>query len=469
MQFTWAVQCSSEQRNLRNKDMTFFISAIVLFGVIIFIHELGHFIFAKVLGVRVIKFSLGFGPKLLGKKYGDTEYLISSLPLGGYVKMLGENTDDELKEEDKPFAYNYQPVWKRIIIVSSGPLSNLAFAVFLFIGIFMSGIPTPYPDVGKITENSPAAKAGFMKDDRILSIDGNDIDSWDEIPESLNNSSGRTLLFKIKRGLDVIELPVTPVSKTGKNLFGEDEKYWDIGISSLIYPVVGEVLKGGRAEEAGMQKGDRIVEINSTHVETWQDMTEIIHKNPGKELRFKIERDNRIITLSITPEKKTLYIPGSEEQELGIIGIRHIGNDFIKRYSLTDAVLLGFEKTWDISILTFVVIIKIIQRVLPTEIIGGPIFILQMAGEQASRGFLDFFFFMAVININLGILNLLPIPVLDGGHIFFLSIEAIRKKPLNEKIIAISQRVGIAIIITIMVFAFYNDIMRIITGKQFPW
>jgi len=448
--------------------MTFF-SAIILFGVIIFIHELGHFLFAKVLGVRVLKFSLGFGPKIIGKKYGDTEYLLSSIPLGGYVKMLGEQSDDELSEEEKPFAYNYQPVWKRVIIVASGPLFNLAFAVLLFIFIFLSGVPTPYSDVGKIQENSPAAKAGLMTGDKVLAIDGNVIQSWDELDESLQKSSGKPLLFNVQRGKEVLELPVTPVSKIGRNLFGEEEAYWDIGASSLLYPVVGELVKGGRAEEAGMREGDRIVKIDSSPIETWQDMTEIIHSNPGNLLHFTIERDDHIITKSITPEKKTISIPGSKEQELGIIGIKHVGNDFIKTYNFPDAVSLGVKKTWEISVLTLVVIVKLIQRVLPIEVIGGPIFILQMAGEQASRGLLDFFFFMAVININLGILNLLPIPILDGGHIVFLGIEAIRKKPLSEKIVAISQRVGIAVLITLMAFAFYNDIMRLITGKQFPW
>jgi regulator of sigma E protease len=449
--------------------MTFAISAIILFGIIIFVHELGHFLFAKVLGVRVLKFSLGFGPKIIGKTIGYTEYRISSFPLGGYVKMLGEQADDELSEEDKPFAYNYQPVWKRVIIVASGPIFNLAFAVLLFIVIFFAGVPVPYPDIGNVHGNSPAAQAGLMTGDRVLAIDGHAIQSWDEIDESLQKSSGKPILFKVQRGTEVIELSVIPITKTGKNLFGEDETYWDIGASSLLYPVVGEVVKGGRAEEAGMRKGDRIVTVDDTPIETWQDMTAIIHSNPEKLLHFTIERDDRIINMSITPEKKTLSFPPTGDQELGIIGIKHEGNDFIKKYNFSDAVSLGVEKTVEVSVLTLVVIVKLIQRVIPIEVIGGPIFILQMAGEQASRGLLDFFFFMAVININLGILNLLPIPILDGGHIVFLCIEAIRRKPLSEKIIGISQRVGIAVIITIMVFAFYNDIMRIITGKQFPW
>jgi regulator of sigma E protease len=445
-----------------------FLSAIVLLGIIIFVHEFGHFLFAKLTGVRVLKFSLGFGPKLIGKKYGDTEYLISSLPIGGYLKMLGEIPGEELKEEDKPVAYNYQPVWKRFIIVFSGPLFNLIFAVLVFILIFLSGVPTLYPDVGNVMADSPAAKAGLMTGDRILEINGSAIDSWDEIDNFVYENPGKTLLFKVKRQEKIIELSVTPVKKTEKSMFGEDKKIWDMGISPLVYPVVGEVMKGGSAEKAGVRKGDRVIAIDDTAIKTWEDMTEIIHGSPEKPLRFKIKRGDRINELTITPENKTFTSPVGEVKEIGLIGIRPIMNDFIKKYGPVESAVLGVKKTWDISVLTVVSLIKLIQRVIPADTIGGPILIVQMAGEQASRGLLSFFLFMAIININLGILNLLPIPILDGGHILFLGIEAITRKPVNEKIIAIAQRVGLAIILTVMVFALYNDIIRLITGKQFP-
>ncbi|MBM4135305.1 MAG: RIP metalloprotease RseP [Nitrospira sp.] len=353
------------------------LSAIILLGIIIFIHELGHFLAAKLLGVRVLKFSLGFGPKLVGKKYGDTEYLISSIPLGGYVKMLGEEHGDELKEEEKPSAYHYQPVWKRFVIVSSGPLFNLLFAVIIFIFVFLNGLPVLLPEIGNVTQKSPA-------------------------------------------------------------------------------------------EMAGLLKGDTIAAINDTRINQWDEMTKIIHNSPGKSLNLKIRRKNEVFDISIIPEKKKMKDLFGQEREIGLIGITPSGNTFTKKEGVSEAISNAFIRTLDISALTVVSIVKLIQRVIPADTIGGPILIVQMAGEQASKGFLDFFIFMAIININLGVLNLLPIPILDGGHILFLGIEAIRRKPLNEKIIAVAQRVGLAIILSVMAFALYNDIIRVITGKTFP-
>ncbi|MDP3260218.1 MAG: RIP metalloprotease RseP [Thermodesulfovibrionales bacterium] len=444
------------------------LSAIVLLGILIFVHELGHFLFAKKLGVRVLKFSLGFGPKLIGRKYGDTEYLVSAVPLGGYVKMLGEEPGDELKEEDKPFAYNYQPVWKRFLIVFSGPVFNLFFAAAIFFVVFLSGVPVPKPYAGKVMENSPAAAAGLMTGDRIAAINGKTVFGWDDIDVSVNESRGEKLLFKIEREGKIIELPVTPEKKTGKNIFGENTEVMDIGIMPLLYPEVGEVIKNAVAEKAGIKKGDRIVEIEGAPIKTWHDMTAMIHGSPEKPLRLKIKRDENFLELTVTPGKKTLKYPDGSEKQIGLIGIGPAGNNVIKKYNPFEAVSLGVKRTWDMVVLTVVGIIKLIQRIIPADTLGGPIMIFQMAGQQASLGVMNFFLFMAVISINLGVLNLLPIPILDGGHILFLGIEAVRRKPLSEKVMMIAQRIGLAIIIALMVFAFYNDIMRFISGKTFP-
>jgi regulator of sigma E protease len=354
-----------------------FLSAIVLLGLIIFVHELGHFLSAKLMGVRVLKFSLGFGPKLIGKKYGDTEYLISSIPLGGYVKMLGESSGEELQEKEKIFAFNYQPVWKRFIIVFLGPLFNLVFAIVIFFFVFSYGIPVLLPEVGDVLPQSPAERAGLMKGDTVISIDGSQVTQWDE-------------------------------------------------------------------------------------------MTKIIHSSPGRSLNLKIKRKSEVVTLSVIPEKKRIQDLFGQGKEVGLIGIKPSGNTFIKKSDLTESLTNAVSRTWEIAVLTMVSIVKLIQRVIPMETIGGPILIVQMAGEQASQGVLNFFVFMAIININLGILNLLPIPILDGGHILFLGIEAVRRKPLEEKFINIAQRVGLALILLIMVFALYNDLIRIISGKTFP-
>jgi regulator of sigma E protease len=441
--------------------------ATILLGILVFVHELGHFIVAKSVGIKVLKFSLGFGPKVVGKKYGETEYLLSAFPLGGYVKMLGEEPDEELDEAEKERAYNYQPLWKRFSVVFSGPLFNLFFAVVIFVLIFFSGVPVQKPDVGNVTENSPAARAGLMTGDRILEINETPVLSWDEIEASVRQDMGRPVSLKIRRAGETLEVSVTPEKKAGKNIFGESKESWDIGISPLIYPIVGRVMKDTPAEKAGLREGDRIIDIGGTELKTWQDVTSIIHENPGRELRFKIKRNDQLMELLISPEKKTEKTPDGKEKAIGLIGISPAPNDFVRKFGPVKALSLGVTRTWEISELTLVSIVKLIQRVIPAETIGGPILIFQMAGQQASHGAMNFFSFMAVISINLGILNLLPIPVLDGGHILFLGIEALRRKPLSEKVIMASQRVGLAVLLMLMAFAFYNDIVRLITGKTF--
>jgi regulator of sigma E protease len=353
------------------------ISAIILLGVIIFVHELGHFLFAKLMGVRVLKFSLGFGPKLIGKQFGDTEYRISAIPLGGYVKMLGETPGDEMSDADKPFAYNFQEVWKRFLIVFSGPLFNILFAAIIFFFVFVKGLPVLIPQIGEVMPDTPAEKARLTKGDRIIRIDG---------------------------------IPVTQ----------------------------------------------------------WEEMTEIIHGNPGKTLNLEIERDSRLLQITIVPDRKNIPDIFGESREVGLIGIKPSGSTFIKRTTVLQALTDSIVRTGEMCVLTVVSIVKLIQRVIPMDTVGGPILIVQMAGQQASQGVLNFFVFMAIININLGVLNLLPIPILDGGHLVFLGIEAIRKKPLNEKVIAVSQRIGLALLLTLMAVVLYNDVMRLITGKTFP-
>jgi len=357
-----------------------FIYAVVLLGILIFVHELGHFIFAKYLGIKVLKFSIGFGPKLIGRKYGETEYQLSAFPLGGYVKMLGQSDtpeeEEEISEADKPRAYNFQPIWKRFLVVFSGPLFNLFFAVLIFFLVFVNGVPYMLAEVGAITPDSPAAQQGIMKGDRVIEVDGKRIIRWDE-------------------------------------------------------------------------------------------MTEIIHKQPGKELAIKIDRSGSALTLMVRPEKKVIKNLFGEDKEVGLIGIAPSGKTELKQEGIVSAFSLAVTRTWDISALTLVSIVKLVQRIIPADTIGGPIMIFQMAGQQASHGAMSFFIFMAIISINLGILNLLPIPVLDGGHILFMGIEAIRKKPLSDKVMIISQKVGLVMLLSLMAFAFYNDIVRIVTGKTF--
>jgi len=351
--------------------------AVVLLGILIFVHESGHFLFAKLMGVKVLKFSLGFGPKVIGKTYGETEYCISAVPLGGYVKMLGEEPGEELPEAEKFRAYSYQPVWKRFVIVFFGPLFNIAFAALIFFLIFINGVPYLLPEIGEVTAQSPALRKGLTK-------------------------------------------------------------------------------------------GDSIVEIDGTPIKRWDDMTTIIHTSPGKAIRVKIRRDSSVFDLVITPEKKVVKDVFGQSQEVGLIGIAPSGKTGIERESLVEACVLSVRRTWDISVITVLSIVKLIQRIIPAETIGGPLLIVEMAGKQASHGAMNFFTFMGVISINLGVLNLLPIPILDGGHLMFLAIEFVRKKPIKENVIMVAQRLGLMILVALMVFALYNDILRLITGKMLP-
>jgi len=351
------------------------IYAIILFGFLIFIHELGHFLAAKLSGVKVLKFSIGFGPKILGKKIGETEYLLSAIPLGGYVKMYGEEVGDEVIEEKRSF--KHQPVYKKIFIVFAGPLFNILGAIFLFWIVFIHGIPVPKPVIGQVMENYPAYKSG-------------------------------------------------------------------------------------------VQKGDKVLEINGKKINTWFDMAQIIQQNPNKALNFKIERKGEVINILITPQAKESKNIFGEKVPIGQIGIQPTEEFFIQKEPPLSALNKSVQKCYEIVELTYLTIVKIFQRAVSTDVIGGPILIFQAAGKTAEQGLVSFLSFAAIISINLGVLNLLPIPVLDGGHILFFMIEGIRRKPLSEKFIAVSQKIGIAFLIALMMLAFYNDIFRLLNSGKMP-
>jgi regulator of sigma E protease len=357
------------------------LSALLLFGFLVFVHELGHFILAKMSGVKVLKFSLGFGPKVVGRKIGDTEYLLSAIPLGGYVKMLGQEdvgeADEEAEASDEGRSYRNKPVLKRALIIFSGPLFNLITAAVIFFFVFLWGIPT-------------------------------------------------------------------------------------------LLPTVGEIMPGTPAEKAQLSKGDRVVRINGAPIAQWEDMTKIIYVSANKTLTLKVDRKGEVITLSITPESKKIKDLFGEDKEVGLIGVRPSGETFVVKENLPGAAKSAVLKTWEISALTMTGIVKLFQRVVPADTIGGPILIFQLAEKQANAGLMSFFVFAAVISINLGILNLLPVPVLDGGHLLFLGIEAIRKKPLGEKSVMIAQRIGLSLLLLLMAFAMYNDIFRLFSGKPLP-
>ncbi len=358
--------------------LTTIVATGIVLGILIFVHELGHFILAKKLGVAVLKFSLGFGPKLIGKKIGETEYQIAVFPLGGFVKPLGEDPQEQVKEEDRHRSLWAQPIWKRALIIGAGPFFNFFLAVVLFSTINLFGIPYYPSKIGEVSPGLPAEQAGLRKGDTVLSINGEGVKKWDDLSRIIRNSNGKELLLKVKRDHEVLEIQVTPKSSTQKNIFGEETRVFVIGITQ---PDELLVQKVGPFEAFGK----------------------------------------------------------------------------------------GLSQTWFGIKLTVVSIIKLIERVIPAKTIGGPILIAQMAGEQAKRGLLSLILFTAILSINLGVINLFPIPILDGGHFLFLFLEAILRKPISIRKMEIAQQIGLIFIILLMLFAFYNDLIRLFSPEGFKF
>ncbi len=350
--------------------MSFVIGFVVVLGVLIFFHELGHFVVAKAFGVGVEKFSLGFGPKVLGKTVGRTEYRLSAIPLGGYVKMVGEQPDEELDPADIPFSFTHKPVSQRILIVASGPVFNFFLAILIFFGIF-----------------------------------------------------------------------------------------WSTGLM-MLQPVIGEVKAGYPAESAGIISGDKILSINGSPISNWSEMAEMIINSDGSALDFTMERDGRHLNFSVIPADDMMENIFGEKQHRYIIGVSSTGDVITKKLGMVDAFTESLNRTYLICKLTVLSVVKVFQGSIPAKTIGGPILIAQMAGEQVEQGIVNLLAFIALISVNLGILNLLPVPVLDGGHILFFSIEAIIRRPVSIKTREIAQQVGIFLLMMLMVFVFYNDIMR---------
>ncbi len=348
--------------------------AIIALGALIFIHELGHFLFAKAFGVGVEKFSLGFGPKILSKKVGETEYLLSALPLGGYVKMVGEGEDAELSEEDKARAFGEKPVLQRIAIVAAGPVFNLLFAYVLFIVIFMIGVPAATTKIGEVVPDRPAAKAGVLAGDTIKAVNGKPVERWEEFAQIIAEAKLAPLELEVQRGQSQMKFTMVPESRTSKNLLGD----------TVTHPVVGVVAAGE---------------------------TVIDHFPPG------------------------------------------------------EAIARGSAQCWNVIKLTVLSLVRLIERAIPLDNIGGPIMIVKMAGEQAAAGGVSFLAFVALLSVNLGVLNLLPVPILDGGHLAFFLIELVTGRPVSKRAREIAQQVGLVLLISLMMLAFYNDIARMLAQK----
>lgn len=449
------------------------ISLIVVLGVLIFVHEAGHFLVARLFGVGVEKFSLGFGPRIFGKKVGRTDYRVSAIPLGGYVKMVGEDPDSELPPEDLPVSFTHKNVYQRMLIVAAGPVSNLLLAVLIFLLFFsIVGIEDIRSVVKNIEKESPAASAGFKLDDRIVAIDGRETESWYDVKKAITDSQGTPLLFTVERRGELLDLETRPVLRTGRDILGDEIEYFDAGISGLpvIEAIIGEVTKGFPAERAGLKKGDRIIGINATPVNNWDEMRKEIAASGGNPMQVKVQRGSEVLQFEIVPELTVTKDRIGNKVERYLIGISTGGISIPeemrlkKRLPPVAAVIESFKQTWFVVDVTLRGIVKMINGSISRDNLGGPIMIAQMAGQQAKEGIGKLIQFIAFISINLAILNFLPIPILDGGHLMFFSIEALRGKPVSLRVREIAQQAGMFILLLLMVFVFYNDIARIFSS-----
>ncbi|MBF0527895.1 MAG: RIP metalloprotease RseP [Deltaproteobacteria bacterium] len=450
--------------------MTTIVATIVLLGLLIFVHELGHFLMAKALGVRVERFSLGFPPKMFGKQFGETEYVLSWIPLGGYVKMYGENPEEEanipLAEQSRSFAH--KPSWARFLIVLAGPGFNFIFAFLIFWIIYVSaGLPHLSPVIGRVTANSPAAQAGIEPLDRIESVDGRPILYYDQFVELTRASQGQPISILLTRNEKQIRATAKPVLMKSTDIFGDELREYDVGVEPYLGPHIGNVQPNMPADVAGLKPGDKIIKINDQIIKDWYDVLDLVQASRGQKIKVEIERNGIPIQTTLVPRLVTSSESPQPEKPIYRIGIERRDETMTESVNPLMAVSYSALRTWELTRLTIISVVKLIQRKLSVNTLGGPIFIAELAGKQAEAGLLALLSLCALLSLNLGILNLLPIPVLDGGHLFFFAIEMVWR-PLNLKIRERAQQVGMIFLIMFMAFIFYNDIARLVNRWTQP-
>lgn len=449
-------------------DMLYYVGAfVVALGILIAVHEFGHFWVARRLGVKVLRFSIGFGKPLWSRRVGEDrmELAIGAFPLGGYVKMLDE-TEGEVPPQELHRAFNRQKTWKRMAIVVAGPLFNFLFAILAYWAVYMIGVDGIKPVVGKVTESSIAQQAGFRAGDLILSIDGKEVQSWDQrrlylFQRALDRARVNVEVRDAQGNVEtrLLDLSSLPVQEVNASLL--ERGIGLIGFFPEPLPVIG-AMEPGPAASAGMKIGDRLVEINGEPVPSWEQLVEAISKSPGKTVNVTVEREGARHDFKVTPDAVE-----QGGQTIGRINIRPRFTDIpdemrVKvRFGVAEALTEGARNTWSMSVLTLEMLYRMLKLEVSARNISGPITIAQYAGYSAKVGVEQFVLFLAVISISLGVLNLLPIPVLDGGHLMYYIIESIKGSPLSERTMMLGQQVGVALLGGLMMLAFYNDLTRI--------
>lgn len=447
-------------------------SFIVALGILVTIHEFGHYWVARRCGVKVLKFSVGFGKPVWSRTAKDgTQYMVAAIPLGGYVKMLDER-EGEVAPEERYVAFNNQPVTSRIAIVAAGPLANFILAILVYIWMYLLGVPALKPYVGELPQQSIASQAGIQRGDLIVAIDDKQVGSWQDVNHAIARRMGETdsLLIRVQHEDEslkrdyALDLSSWTVDPKQPDLLGS------LGLSPWTPEVearLGDIQPEQAADRAGLKAGDRILAIDELVVNDWFSMAQEISTRPDQTVTIYIERDGQKMPVSVQIGSRE--VNGQTRGYLGVSQPEWKPEDLTRiedmryrqEYGLVDAIGRGLDKTWEITMLSFRLMGKLFTGEVSPQNLSGPISIAQGAGTYASYGFVFFLSFLGMISVNLGIINILPIPVLDGGHLLYYSIELIRGKPLPESVQEIGLRVGLLMVLSLMIFSIFNDISRL--------
>lgn len=443
------------------------LSFLVALLILVSVHEFGHFYVARRCGVKVHRFSIGFGKVLWSwRDKQGTEYALAALPLGGYVKMLDEREGDVAPEE-RHMAFNNKTVWQRIAIVAAGPLANFLLAILLFWVLLLQGQRDLIPVIDTVAPGSIAAQAGLEAGQEIVEVDGEPTPTWQALNKALLNRLGETgrISFKVAYPDSSFNYESEAQLVEWLRESADPNPIEGLGITLFlprIPPIVGEVIAASPAEKAGLKTGDKILQVDDLSIDDWQSWVEYVRKRPGKPLQVSLERDVQVLQVTLIPE-----LVEESGQRLGRVGVGvkayTIPEDMIRSYdySIAGAFVAGVGKTWETSGFVLLSVKKLILGEISTKNLSGPITIAKVAGSSAEGGLGSFIGFVALLSVFLAVFNLLPIPVLDGGHLFYYLIEVIKRKPVSDKVQMLGYQVGLFLVISLSVLALYNDIMRL--------